>query len=45
MLAGWPGYQFTNWLDLKTQMFWPQINVRDGFEQVGAGVGLQMRVE
>lgn len=46
LLAGFGlGYQFTNWLDLKTQMFWPQINVRDGFEQVGAGVGLQMRVE
>jgi hypothetical protein len=39
------GYQFTNWLDLKTMVLFPNINEGDGIHQWALAAGLQFRIE
>ncbi|WP_394828731.1 hypothetical protein [Pendulispora albinea] len=39
------GYQFASWVDLKTQIFWPAVDNDRGATNVGAGVGVQLRIE
>jgi hypothetical protein len=39
------GYQFTSFLDLKTQIYWPAIDNDNGAANFGAGVGVQIRIE
>ena len=39
------GYQLTPSIDLKTMLLFPGINQREGARHVGAGVGLQLRIE
>lgn len=45
LLGGGLGYQLARIVDLKAQMFFPRINQDDGLGNVGAGIGLQVRIE
>src|SRR5262249_43003714 len=39
------GYQVARIVDLKTQLFFPQVNHDHGAETFGAGFGVQIRIE
>lgn len=39
------GYQVAHWVDLKTMILFPRINQDEGARTVGAGFGVQLRIE
>jgi hypothetical protein len=39
------GYQLNAFVDLKTMLLFPGINHREGARNLGAGIGLQLRIE
>ena len=39
------GYQVASWVDLKTMILFPRINQDEGARTVGAGFGVQLRIE
>lgn len=45
LLGAGLGSALTSWLDVKTMFFWPRINATEGAREVGAGVGLELRLE